>query len=155
MDVKSLADKGDVFTSDKDKNILQSIDLLKLVQYDSKTITMEKTLEHATEIFSTTNQKIIPVLDEKNMLVGIIDYESVKPILFNPFRVKFTSIQEVLSTSKTFINFDDGLEKIMKIFENSKMETLPVLKNGKYLGLVTKLDILENYRSKLKEMMIE
>ena len=155
MDVKSLADKGDVFTSDKDKNILQSIDLLKLVQYDSKTITMEKTLEHATEIFSTTNQKIIPVLDEKNMLVGIIDYENVKPILFNPFRVKFTSIQEVLSTSKTFINFDDGLEKIMKIFENSKMETLPVLKNGKYLGLVTKLDILENYRSKLKEMMIE
>jgi len=32
MDVKTLADKGDVFTSDKDKNILQSIDIYKLVQ---------------------------------------------------------------------------------------------------------------------------
>ena len=155
MDVKALADKGDVYTSDKDKNILQSIDLLKLVKYDSQTITMEKTLEHATEIFSTTNQKIVPVLDEKNMLIGVIDFESVKPILFNPYRVKFTSIQEVISPSKTIINYDDGMEKIMKLFEKSKTEMLPVLKNDKYLGLVSKLEILENYRSKLKEMIIE
>ena len=155
MDVKSLADKGDVFTSDKDKNILQSIDLLKLVQYDCRTITMEKNLEQVIEIFSTTNQKIIPVLDEKNTVVGIIDYENVKPILFNQFRVKFTSIPEVITPSKIIINYNDGLEKIMRLFENSQMETLPVLKNGKYLGLVTKLDILENYRDKLKEMIIE
>ena len=31
MDVKHLADKGDVFTSDKDKNILQSINFIKLI----------------------------------------------------------------------------------------------------------------------------
>ena len=155
MDVKALADKGDVFTSDKDKNILQSIDLLKLVQYDSKTITFEKTLEQVIEIYSTTHQKIIPVLDEKNMVVSIIDYESIKPLLFNQFRVKFTSIPEVVSPSKAIINYNDGLEKIMRLFENSKMETLPVVKNGKYLGLVSKLDILENYRNKLKEMIIE
>jgi len=155
MDVKALADKGDVFTSDKDKNILQSIDLLKLVQYDSKTITFEKTLEQVIEIYSTTNQKIIPVLDEKNRVVGIIDYESIKPLLFNQFRVKFTSIPEVISTSKAIINYTDGLEKIMRLFEISKMDTLPVVKNDKYLGLITKLDILENYRDKLKEMIIE
>ena len=89
------------------------------------------------------------------MLIGIIDYESVKPILFNQFRVKFTSIQEVISPSKTVINFNDSLEKIMRLFEYSKMETLPVLKNEKYFGLVTKLTILENYRNKLKEMIIE
>ena len=88
--------------------------------------------------------------------VIFLEYKNcVKPILFNQFRVKFTSIQEVISPSKTIINFNDGLEKIMKLFENSRMETLPVVKNGKYIGLVTKIDILENYRDKLKEMIIE
>lgn len=155
MDVKALADRGEVFTSDKDKNILQSIDFLKLVTVNVKTISMEKTLEPLVDYLSTSNQSIIPVLDDKQKLLGIIDFEHIRPIVFKSFRIKFTEVQEVLSQPKEIINHDDGMETIMDKFESSKEMVLPVIKNGKFFGLANKVDILEAYREKLKEMIIE
>lgn len=155
MDVKSLADRGEVFTSDKDKNILQSIDFLKLVQTDVKTITLEKSLENLVEYLSTGNQTIIPVLDEKNKLLGIVDFEEIRPIIFNSFRIKFTLIKEILTQPKETINHDDGMESVMEKFESCNQALLPVIKNGKFFGLISKVEILEAYRDKLKEMIIE
>ncbi len=155
MDVKTLADKGDVFTSDKDKNILQSIDFLNLVATDVKTISLDKSLENLVEHLATSNQHLVPVLDEKSKLIGVVDFEIIRPIIFNPFRIKFTMIKEVLSQPKEVILLDDGMETIMKKFETTNETILPVLKNGKFFGLLSKVDILEAYREQLKEMTIE
>jgi CIC family chloride channel protein len=155
MDVKALADKGEVFTSDKDKNILQSIDFLPLVDTEVKTISLEKSLENVIEYLSTSNMPIIPVLDERHKLLGIVDFEVIRPIVFNPYRIKFTEVKEVMIQPKEIINHDDGMETIMEKFEATNETLLPVTKNGKFFGLIAKVDLLEAYREKLKEMIIE
>ena len=154
MDVKALADRGEVFTSDKDKNILQSIDFLKLVNVHAATTTSEKTLETILNLVSTS-QPIIPVLDEQNKLVGIIDFDEIKSVVFHPFRVKFTTVQELLTQPKEIIQHDDGMEAIMEKFENTNQAILPVTNNGKFFGLISKTALLEAYREKLKELIIE
>ncbi|RAR70712.1 chloride channel protein [Flavobacterium aciduliphilum] len=156
MDVKNLADKGEVFTSDKDKNILQSIDFLKLVKTESiKTFTLNDSLEIITEWISQSQQTVFPIVDDKNKLIGIIDFNTIRPILFNTYRVKYTTIHELIQAPEYVIFHDDGLEKIMDTFEKSNSETLPVTTNGKFFGLVTKTTILEAYREQLKLMVIE
>jgi CIC family chloride channel protein len=155
MDVKGLAAKGDVFTSDKDKNILQSIDFYNLVQQNYKTLSIENTIEQVVEIFSTTEQKIIPVIDQDRALVGLIDFEDVKAIIFNPYRVKFMTLNEIIGQPKELILFEDKPEKIMKLFESSKVTILPVIHKGKYFGFLSKIDVLESYRHRLREMIIE
>ncbi|WP_293870932.1 chloride channel protein [Flavobacterium sp.] len=155
MEVKALAAKGEVFTSDKDKNILQSIDFYNLVLQNYITLNIESSMENVVEIFSTTAQKIIPILDEQKNLIGIIDFEEVKAIIVNPFRVKFMSIGEIMSQPKELLLFEDKPEKIMKSFETTKASILPVIYKGKYFGFLTKIDILESYRQRLKEMIIE
>ncbi len=155
MDVKTLADKGEVFTSDKDKNILQSIDFLKLVQTDVQTISLDKSLENVVEHLSNSKQNLIPVLDEKQKLLGVIDFEEIRSIVFNPYRIKFTTVEEVLSQPKEIINHDDGMEVIIDKFESFGETLLPVIKSGKFFGLLSKMDVLEAYREKLKEMVID
>jgi len=155
MDVKHLADKGDVFTSDKDKNILLQIDVLKLVQTNYETLTIENSLEKVVEIFANTSQKVIPIVDEKKNLLGVIEFQQVKSFIFNPYRVKFTTIKEILTQPEVTLQFDDGMEKIMNSFDKTNVEVLPLLKDGKYFGCLSKLDILENYRTNFKEMVIE
>jgi len=155
MDVKALAVKGDVFTSDKDKNILQSIDIYKLVQKKYKTLTLDNTVESAVKIFSTKEQKIIPIVDEDNNLIGIIDFEAVKGVIFNPYTAKFMTISEIISQPKSIILLEDKLEKMMKQFETSNTSILPVIQKGKYFGFLSKIDVLENYRQRLKEMIID
>lgn len=155
MDVKSLADKGEVYTSDKDKNILQSIDIYNLINKNYKTLTLENTVENAVAIFSTSQQKIIPIIDKNKSLIGIIDFEGVKGIIFNQYRVKFMSIQEIITQPKAIIILDEGIENIMEQFENSNSDTLPVVQKGNYFGFISKIDLLENYRKNLKEMIID
>ena len=155
MDVKTLADRGEVFTSDKDKNILQSIDILRLVDIDIKTLSLNKTLENLIEQLSSCPQAIIPVIDDRNKLLGIVDFENIRPIIFNPYRIKFTTIEEIMTQPIEIINHDDGMECIMEKFERSHSEQLVVIKNGKFYGMISKINILEAYREKLKEMVIE
>ena len=92
--VKALADKGDVFTSDKDKNILSNIDILSHINSEYKTIRLEDKLESLVELLTTSRQQVYPVVNAKNQLLGVIEFEKLRPIVFNPFRIKYTTIQE-------------------------------------------------------------
>ena len=155
MDVKALADKGEVNTSDKDKNILQGINFYKLVQQNYKTLTTESSIESVVEIFSASEQKIIPVIDSQKNLIGLIDFDEVRAIVFNPNKIKFMSISEIMNQPKELILFEDKPEKILSLFETSGKPTLAVIHNGKYFGFLSKIDVLEKYRQRLKEMIID
>lgn len=155
MDVKTLAESGDVFTSDKDKNILLNLDLLPLINQDFVTLTKATTFENLAATFTTSNQKIYPVLDDKNKLIGIVDFDVIRPFIFNAFRVKFTNLEDVISQPTSILNYEDGMEHIFEEFENTKAELLPVIRYGKYFGIISKLSLLESYREKLKEMIID
>lgn len=155
MDVKNLADKGEVFTSDKDKNILQSIDFYNLVQQNYKTLSLQDSPGKVVDIFATTDQKMIPIIDEHKSLIGLVDFEEVKAVIFNPNHVKFMTLSEIMTQPKELVLFEDKPEKIMKLFETSKARILPVIFKGKYFGFLSKIDVLESYRHRLKEMVIE
>ena len=155
MDVKHLAHSGEVFTSDRDKNILQNIDILKLVNTNGKTLLNTDSVDSLMLLLSGTRQQLFAVLDEKSNLIGVIDLYEIRPIIFNNYRVKFTKLHELVAQPITVINFEEGLESIMLKFEKTNADVLPVLRNGKFHGFIAMIDILQEYRESLKEMVIE
>lgn len=155
FDIKHLADKGEVFTDDKDKNILQSIDFKKLINNNFSPVTESKTLEALIEKIATSDDVIFPVLNDNTKLIGLIYLDDIRPIIFSAFKVKFTSITEVMQPVKDSIAFEDTIETIMNKFETSQQSILPVLKNGIFIGFLSKAAILEKYREQLKELVIE
>lgn len=155
FDIKHLADKGEVFTDDKDKNILQSIDFKKLINNNFSPVTESKTLEALIEKIATSDHVIFPVLNDDTKLIGLIYLDDIRPIIFSAFKVKFTSITEVMQPVKDSIAFEDTIETIMNKFETSQQSILPVLKNGIFIGFLSKAAILEKYREQLKELVIE
>ncbi len=155
MDVKPLADKGHVFTSDKDRNILSNIDLLALIERDYKSISRSAEVSDAVQVFSENAQNIIPVTDDRNYLIGIIDLDQVRPVIFNHYRVKFMKLEEIISRPPELISTEDGIETVMEKFETAGAPVLPVTSNGKFHGFLTKQSVLEAYRRGLREMVIE
>jgi len=156
MDVKTLAETGEVFTSDKDLNILQSIDVLDLIDTTYTTISETDSLENVVQLLSTTPENLIfPVVDSKNKLLGVIEFEKLRPIIFNSFQVKYTTVKEVITIPAFSIEFDEEIDLIMQKFDTNPITILPVNKYGKFYGFLSKSAILEAYRTKLKEMVIE
>lgn len=155
MDVKHLAAKGQVFTTDKDKNILSGIDILRVIDTDVQTLTLNQKTEDLVSLMTTTQQSVFAVIDDRNRLLGIIDFDKVRNTLFNPFQVKYTALIDLMAVPQEVASMEDSIEAIMDKFELTKAEYLPLIKEGKYFGFITKAKILEAYRAKLREMIIE
>ncbi len=155
MDVKHLAKRGQVFTSNKDSNILSTIDTNSIVETDYFTISPDENLEKLVDLISHTNQVIFAVVTKEQDLVGIVHFNNIREIIFSSFKVKYTTVKEVMHQPEMIVYPFDNMEVVMKKFEQSKMSNLPMVKNGKYYGFISKATALELYRTKLRSMSIE
>ena len=155
MDVKSLAAKGHAFTSNKDSNILTTLDTNSIIQTDYLTVSPDENLERLVDLISHSNQVIFAVVDKDQKMVGIVHFNTIREIIFNQYRVKYTLVKEVMIQPIEIITPHDSMETVMNKFENAKVVFLPVLKDGKYYGFISKSVALEAYRTKLKSMTIE
>jgi CIC family chloride channel protein len=155
MDVKNLVQKGHAFTSNKDTNVLSTLETSSIIQTDFLTITPNENLERLVDLISHSNQVIFAVVDNEQNLLGIVHFNDIREIIFNNYRVKYTLVKEIMLKPVETISPDDSMEMVMNKFEKSKKAFLPVLKDGKYYGFISKSVALEAYRTKLKSMTIE
>ncbi|MDI5897510.1 chloride channel protein [Flavobacterium yafengii] len=155
MDVKNLAKKGHAFTSNKDTNILSTLETTSIIQTDYLTVSPDENLERLVDLISHSNQVIFAVVDTEKNLLGIVHFNDIREIIFNTYRVKYTLVREIMIEPTEIISPDDSMEMVMNKFEKSKKAFLPVLKEGKYYGFISKSVALEAYRTKLKSMTIE
>jgi CIC family chloride channel protein len=155
MDVKNLAKKGHAFTSNKDTNVLSTLDTNSIIQTDYLTVSPDENLEKLVDLISHSNQVIFAVVDKDLKMVGIVHFNTIREIIFNQYRVKYTLIKEIMIPPIEIIAPEDSMETVMNKFENAKVVFLPVIKDGKYYGFISKSVALEAYRTKLKSMTIE
>lgn len=155
IDVKNLARKGHAFTSNKDANILSTLDTNSIIQTDFLTVSPDESLERLVDLISHSNQVIFAVVDKENQMLGVVHFNNIREIIFNPYRVKYTLVKEIMRIPPDVIYPTDSMEIVMDKLEKAKVVFLPVLKNGKYYGFISKSMALEAYRTKLKSMTIE
>ncbi|WET02172.1 chloride channel protein [Flavobacterium sp. YJ01] len=155
LDVKGLAKKGHAFTSNKDSNILSTLDIDTIIQCDYLTVHPEENLSKLVDLISHSNQVVFAVVNNDKDLVGVVHFNDIREIIFNSYRVKYTLIKDVMKAPLTTISSLDSMEIVMKKFEMSKSAFLPVLRDGKYHGFISKSIALEAYRTKLRSMTIE
>lgn len=155
LDVKGLAKKGHAFTSNKDSNILSTLDIDSIIQCDYLTVHPEENLSKLVDLISHSNQVVFAVVNNEKDLVGVVHFNDIREIIFNSYRVKYTHIKDVMKAPLATISSLDSMEIVMKKFENSKSAFLPVLRDGKYHGFISKSIALEAYRTKLRSMTIE
>jgi len=155
MDVKNLAQKGHVFTNNKDTNVLSTLNIHSIIQTDYFTLTPDENLEHLVDLISHSNQVIFAVVDKENHMLGVVHFNNIREIIFNTYRVKYTLVREIMTTPAEVIYPFNTMETVMDKFEHSKMAFLPVIKDEKYYGFISKSVALEAYRAKLKSMTIE
>ncbi|MEZ7514666.1 chloride channel protein [Flavobacterium frigidarium] len=155
MDVKDLAQKGHAFTSNKDTNVLSTLETDAIIQTDYLTLSPDENLEKLVDLISHSNQVIFAVVDKEKHLIGVIHFNNIREIIFNSYRVKYTLVKDIMVEPAEVVYPFNSMETVMNKFERSKMTYLPVIKDEIYFGFISKSVALEAYRSKLKAMTIE
>ena len=105
--------------------------------YDPITITKEQTVGDALQLMSENKIGGIPVIDENNMLIGIVTNRDLR---FQ--RDMSRKIEDVMTKDNIITTHSTELEKASEILLSNKIEKLPVVDdNGKLIGLITYKDI--------------
>ncbi|MFS4466449.1 chloride channel protein [Maribacter sp. 2210JD10-5] len=148
---RELAAQGDLLTHDKDKAVLTLMQLEDIIEKNFKSVTPETTLGdmlHGAVAKSTRN--IFPVVDKSKSLVGIILLDDIREFMFDTSLYKTTKVETFMSHAPEHIFYDqDSMRKVMQKFQDSGAWNLPVIKDGKYEGFVSKSKLLTAYRREL------
>lgn len=155
LDLKNLVKRGHAFTNNKDTNILSVLETEKIIQKDYLTISPDENLDKLIDLISHSDQVVFAVVTKEKELVGIIYFNDIREIIFSKSSVKYILVREIMKKPIAVLYHSDNMETVMNQFEKSTKVFLPVLKEGKYYGFISKSGALEAYREKLKSMIFE
>ena len=154
LDLKYLANKGIVFTSDKDRNLLTKIDFRKHIQNDVEVIQNTVTLEKLQSVFGHHKQYFAPIVNEHNKLLGIIDFNDIREELIMHEHAIHTNWFSFIKSPIT-ITSKETTEHAIQLMDLKDVNYLIVEHEGVYVGYVTKKKIMEEYRHNLKNFRVE
>lgn len=106
------------------------------------TLTPEHTVEDALQLMKIHSIRHLPVV-EKGLLVGLVTESSLRPYL-SPEKLRL-SLKEVMILNPITVDPDTSIDEVAKIIYRYKIGGLPVVKNGKLVGIITVTDIVEAF----------
>jgi len=147
-----LAERGELLTHHKDEVVLTLMKLEKVIENDFSTIHPYDTLGDLVQVISKSKRNIFPVISEENELIGIVLLDSIREIMFDREKYNDTLVFDVMNTPPEIVDISDSMDMVMKKFTVSGAWNLPVIKDGKYFGFVSKSKIFNSYRDMLVEV---
>ena len=142
-----LAQKGELLTHNKDRNVLTLLKMDSVLETDFVTIFPDMTLGELVKVISESHRNIFPVIDHEGRLRGILLLDEVRNIMFQPRLYKRFTVSQLMTSPAAILRFDLPMDKVMEIFEDTGAWNLPVVDQDKhYLGFVSKSKIFNSYR---------
>lgn len=149
MDVKALAKKGQIFTHDKDRNILTTLKVSKVIETDFDVVRPEQTLGDLVAVVSKANRNIFPVVNRDGQLEGIILLDNIRDVMFRQELYASVTCEEMMRQPAAIVHPDESMYDVMKKFDETGAWNFPVIDDGKYAGFISKSSIFSKYREKL------
>ena len=152
---KRLAERGELMTHHKDRNVLQMMKIDKLIERNFNKVNINATMRDFTKAVAKSKRNVFPVVDEEDNFYGVIFINDIRNIIFNVEQWDTTMVKELMYMPDSVVGPDDSMESVAQKFHSSEHFNIPVIKDGKYLGFVSRAQLFSTYRRLLKEFSDE
>lgn len=146
MDTKRLANKGKIFTHDRDRNILSKLKVEDLIETDFQTVYPDTKLRELIHTITHSNRSVFPVIDKERKLVGIVQLDDVREIMFKKETYDVTFIRQLMRQPAAVILPDENMYVVMQKFDETGAWNLPVIEHEVYKGFISRSGMFGKYR---------
>lgn len=148
---KELAKIGALLSHNKDQMVLGLMEIEDVIEKNFKAVHPDMSLgEMLHESVSKSKRNIFPVLDNQKKLKGIIVLDDIRQFMFDRELYDTVYVKNLMHAPPECIFYgQDTMKQVMKKFQDSGAWNLPVIKDGKYEGFISKSKLLTAYRRKL------
>ena len=113
------------------------------------TIDEDSTALDAANLMSEKGISSLIVLNEGNPVGIVTERDFVKKICIKELQVSKVKIKDIMSKLRTFADPETPIEVAVQRMVNHKIRRLPVLENGKLVGIITVTDLAKHLRTTL------
>ena len=151
-----LAQRGDLVTHNKDQAVLTLMEIEQVIETNFRILNESMTLgEVVKEGVIKSSRNIFPVVDHQQQFKGIILLDHIRTIMFDQDMYDKVKVYDLMQSAPDVIDLSScKMSLIMQKFQQTEAWNLPVVKDGKYVGFISKSKLLTAYRQKLIEVTV-
>ena len=150
-----LAEQGKLLTHQKDTAVLTLMNLENVLEHDFEVVHPEMTLGEMVKVISVSHRNSFPVVNASGILVGIVELDNVRNIMFRPELYERYQVRRIMVAPEVKIQASMPMTEVMRLFDETKEWKMPVVDDeGRYLGFISKSAIFNNYREVLNATFI-
>ncbi len=148
---RELSEKGELITHNKDETVLTLLKIDPIIETNFATIYPHNTLKELLHnAVAKSSRNIFPVINETEELIGIVLLDDIRDIMFDTSLYETTTVEMLMKQTPDIIRYEkDSVKRVMKKFQDTGAWNLPVVKDKKYYGFISKSKLLTAYRRKL------
>jgi CIC family chloride channel protein len=155
MDSKKLILRGEALTTDKDLNVLSGIKLDDYIERDFEHLNSMMSLGELVKVVAKSKRNIFPVIENQNILVGIVLLDDIKEVMFNELLYDDLKVFNIMRDPETIILISDTMQDVMRKFDESDAWILPVTEKQSFEGFIAKAKLFSGYRKRLKDTNLD
>lgn len=145
-----LAKRKELITHHKDKAVLSMMATCKLVEKNFVTVHPDDSLGQLCDAISKSTRNIYPVIDEDDTFHGIVFLDDVRKVMFKPELYDTHKVKEYTFMPEPVIDIDEPMEDVANKFRVSDNFNLPVVRDGKYVGFISRAKLFSTYRRMMR-----
>ena len=152
-----LAQRGRLVTHDKDETVLGLLQINNLIEKNFVVLNINMTLGEIVEKgVVKSSRNLFPITDENRQFKGILLLDDIRSIMFKHEMYDSVFVSELMQTAPDIIDLQNCNAKVvMHKFKSTEAWNLPVVRNGKYVGFISKSKLLTAYRDKLVDLRLK
>lgn len=148
---RELGQEGELLTQDKDKTVLHFMKIEDVLETNFSVTRENASLGELVKIISKSKRNIFPVIDENYHFLGMVILDDVKEVMFKKELYSKIYVKDLMVQPLDHATLSDTMETVAEKFKIAGLWNLPVIEDNRYLGFVSRANVFNVYRDKLKE----
>ena len=151
--LKDLVEHGHLLRPGTDARVLSDLNVTELIEKDCIIVKQSMLLRDFIAIIKKSHRNYFPVEDDQTgNFLGMIHLDDIRPYLFDPVMYDAVFLGQIMNTKVEMVHPDDDLLDVVRKMDMKGLFSMPVVVNKRFLGLISKATILDQYR---KELMVQ
>ena len=151
-----LAKQGKLLTHHTDKSILTLMSMDKIIDHEFTSVGPDMEMGKLVHAISSSRNDYIPVLNESGRLLGEIDINKLRHIIFRTELYHRFHVSQLMTPPAATLGVNDPMEDVMKTFERTGAQYLPVVNiEGELVGYISRAHLYSMYRQFVADFSAE
>ena len=147
---KELIERGQFLRPGTDARILSDLNIRELIETGYVTVSENMVFRKFIELLKTSEQNFFPVIEDGTKeYKGVIHISAIRKYALDPGMYDMIFLSQIMDTKLITASLENDLQEVLDIMNINNMDSIPVVENDRFIGMISKTRILDLYRREL------